>query len=161
MEASSFINDVPTPNAITSNCQDSFRVRELSNLKVLFAEDNVVNQKITMSYLSQLGCQADLAENGEQVLQLMHNQNYDIILMDCQMPLLDGYATTYAIRQLEANILATNGVIEHIIIIAMTANAFKEDRDRCLSVGMDDYLSKPIRKQKLKETLEHWMSQIS
>jgi len=106
-----------------------------------------------MTYLSQLGCQADLAENGEQVLELMQNKDYDIILMDCQMPLLDGYDTTQAIRQLEA----TSKISKHVVIIAMTANAFTEDRDRCLAIGMDDFLSKPIRKQQLKETLEDWM----
>lgn len=128
---------------------------ELKNLQVLLAEDNVVNQKITLSYLSQIGCQADLAENGEQVLQLLPTKNYDIILMDCQMPLLDGYATTRAIRQAEAQSSSGN----RIMIIAMTANAFKEDRDRCLESGMNDYLSKPIRKKQLQETLEYWMAQ--
>jgi CheY-like chemotaxis protein len=121
---------------------------DLKKLRVLLAEDNVVNQKITMSYLSQIGCQADLAEDGKQVLQLLPTKNYDIILMD-------GYATTRAIRQLEAQAEA----IDRIMIIAMTANAFKEDRDRCLESGMDDYLSKPIRKKQLQETLEYWVSQ--
>jgi CheY-like chemotaxis protein len=160
IEMSSLTHDVPTSSVVVQNHQANHSERELSNLKILLAEDNIVNQKITMTYLSQLGFQADLAEDGEQVLQLMHTKNYDIILIDCLMPLLDGYATTYAIRQLEANALATTGVTEHIIIIAMTANAFKEDRDRCLAAGMDDYLSKPILKQKLKETLEHWMTKI-
>ncbi|MBD2189563.1 PAS domain-containing hybrid sensor histidine kinase/response regulator [Pseudanabaena mucicola] len=126
----------------------------LSHLKILLAEDNIVNQKVTMAYLSQLGCRTDLAENGEQVLQLMQTQDYDIILMDCQMPLLDGYATTQAIRHSEAN--AQIG--KHVVIIAMTANAFTEDRDRCLAIGMDDYLSKPIRKHQLKEILERWIA---
>lgn len=128
----------------------------LSNLKILLAEDNVVNQKIMMSYLSQLSCQADLADNGEQVLQLIKSKDYDIILMDCQMPLLDGYDTTQAIRQMEM----TQELLKHIFIVAMTANAFKEDRDRCLAVGMDDYLSKPIRRKQLQEMLEHWMLKI-
>lgn len=128
--------------------------KEVENLRVLLAEDNIVNQKITMAYLSQLGCQADLAENGEQVLQLIKIEDYDIILMDCQMPLLDGYETTVAIRQLEAAVESP----KHIVIIAMTANAFTEDRDRCLAMGMDDFLSKPIRRQKLKETIENWIS---
>lgn len=131
----------------------SIGVENLTRLRVLLAEDNIVNQKVTMTYLSQLGCQADLAENGEQVLELMQNKDYDIILMDCQMPLLDGYDTTQAIRQLEA----TSKISKHVVIIAMTANAFTEDRDRCLVIGMDDFLSKPIRKQQLKETLEDWM----
>ena len=97
-----------------------------------------------------------MAENGEEVLELVKSKYYDIILMDCQMPLLDGYATTQAIRHLEANHQLPN----HIVIIAMTANAFAEDRDRCLASGMDDYLSKPVRKQKIQETLERWKQVI-
>jgi PAS domain S-box-containing protein len=127
---------------------------KLKNSKILLAEDNIINQKVAMAYLSQLGCQADLAKNGEQVLQLIQHKDYDIILMDCQMPILDGYGTTQAIRQLEANAQPA----KHVTIIAMTANAFTEDRDRCLEVGMDDFLSKPIRRQQLKETIEHWLS---
>jgi CheY-like chemotaxis protein len=71
---------------------------------------------------------------------------------------LDGYATTQAIRQLEANPQSTQS--KHLVIIAMTANAFTEDRDRCLAVGMDDYMSKPIRRDKLRETLSHWQNRI-
>ncbi|PZU96320.1 MAG: hybrid sensor histidine kinase/response regulator [Pseudanabaena sp.] len=127
---------------------------KLNNLKILLAEDNIVNQKVTMAYLSQLGCQADLAENGEEVLQLLQNNNYQVILMDCQMPLLDGYETTQAIRKLELS----SAPSQHVIIIAMTANAFTEDRDHCIEMGMDDFLSKPIRRQFLKETLERWVS---
>ncbi len=133
---------------------------ELPNLKILLAEDNIVNQKVTLTYLSQLHCHADLAENGEQVLEKYHQKNYDIILMDCQMPLMDGYETTQAIRQLEAEMRLRSSVPSHVVIIAMTANAFTEDRDRCLAVGMDDYLSKPIRRKQLKETLEYWMSKF-
>lgn len=136
--------------------QDISSVESLSNLKILLAEDNIVNQKIMMTYLSQLNCQADLVDNGEKVLQLVISKHYDIILMDCQMPLLDGYDTTQAIRQMEM----ANELPHHIVILAMTANAFKEDRDRCLAVGMDDYLSKPIRRKQLQEMLEHWMLKI-
>jgi CheY-like chemotaxis protein len=135
-------------------------VSEFSKLKILLAEDNVVNQKVTMTYLSQLNCQADLAENGEEVLQLLKQKDYDIILMDCQMPYLDGYGTTQAIRQLESSASSINQAFKRIIIVAMTANAFKEDRDRCLAIGMDDYLSKPIRRNDLKATLQYWVSKI-
>ncbi len=127
---------------------------DLSNLQILVAEDNVVNQKITMTYLSRLGYQADLAVNGKQVLELTAIKDYDLILMDCQMPILDGYTATQAIRQLE------NQSSRHTVIIAMTANAFKEDRDRCLAAGMDDYLTKPVRKEQIKKVITHWMTQI-
>jgi PAS domain S-box-containing protein len=139
---------------LRNNSKEKGSLEKFKNLKVLLAEDNIVNQKVIMTYLSQLGCQAELAENGEQVLQLMQTKDYDVVLMDCQMPLLDGYATTESIRQLEATAKLSN----HIVIIAMTANAFTEDRDRCLAVGMDDFLSKPIRRQQLKETLENWIT---
>jgi PAS domain S-box-containing protein len=158
IEASVIVKDYSTSSVVVPNLHDiskeNVSVETLENLRVLLAEDNIVNQKVTMAYLSQLGCQADLAENGEQVLQLIQTKNYDIILMDCQMPILDGYAATETIRQLEANAASS----KHVVIIAMTANAFTEDRDRCLAVGMDDFLSKPIRKQQLKETLENWIS---
>jgi signal transduction histidine kinase/CheY-like chemotaxis protein len=157
IDLSNLANDSPPNTVMTLNSPESppenVGFGASKNLKILLAEDNIVNQKISMSYLSRIGYEADLAENGEQVLQLMQTQDYDLILMDCQMPLLDGYATTQAIRQLEASTKSS----KHIIIIAMTANAFKEDRDRCLAVGMDDYLTKPIRKNQLKETLEHWI----
>ena len=131
-------------------------VGDLSNLRIILAEDNLVNQKIMIAYLTKLNCTFDLAENGEEVLELVKTKDYDVILMDCQMPLLDGYDTTQAIRQMEVN----HQLSKHIVIIAMTANAFVEDRDRCLASGMDDYLSKPLRKQQLKETLEQWMQTI-
>ena len=132
------------------------RIGELSNLRIILAEDNLVNQKIMVAYLTKLNYVFDLAENGEEVLELLKSKDYDVILMDCQMPLLDGYDTTQAIREMEAN----HQLSKHIVIIAMTANAFAEDRDRCLASGMDDYLSKPLRKQQLKETLERWMQNI-
>ena len=139
---------------------ENTNVVRLPSLKILLAEDNVVNQKVTLAYLSQLNCDADLAENGEQVLEKYHQRDYDVILMDCQMPIMDGYETTRSIRQLEAKLAIHSSVPRHVVIIAMTANAFTEDRDRCLAVGMDDYLSKPIRRKQLKETLEYWMSKF-
>lgn len=148
------IRDNKIREGSNKNINQNVNLTALSHLKILLAEDNIVNQKVTMAYLSQLGYRTDLAENGEQVLQLMQTQDYDIILMDCQMPILDGYATTQAIRQSETN--AQIG--KHVVIIAMTANAFTEDRDRCLAIGMDDYLSKPIRKHQLKEMLECWIA---
>ncbi len=161
IEISSPISAAPSkslniPNS-TEKPNEGDSLAKFKKLKILLAEDNVVNQKITMAYLSQIGCQSELAENGEKVLQLIQTTSYDFILMDCQMPLLDGYDTTKAIRQLEA----ANQFPKHIVIVAMTANAFKEDRDRCIESGMDDYLSKPIRKKQLQETLEHWMTKIS
>ncbi|XHX79149.1 MAG: PAS domain S-box protein [Stenomitos frigidus ULC029] len=122
-------------------------------LTFLLVEDNAVNQRVTLSQLKHLGYTADVATDGEVALQMMTQANYDLVLMDCQMPGLDGYSTTREIRRLEA------GQQQQTVIIALTANAMKEDRDQCLAAGMDDYLSKPLQKDILAAKLTHW-SQI-
>lgn len=109
----------------------------------------MVNQRVTLSQLKGLGYTADVASDGEVALQMMAQTTYDIVLMDCQMPKLDGYSTTHAIRRLE-------GQRRRTIIIALTANAMKQDRDQCLAAGMDDYLSKPLPKDVLATKLTHW-----
>lgn len=124
-----------------------------SPLKILLVEDNLVNQKVTLGQLKQLGYQADVAEDGQEALHCLSLRAYDLVLMDCQMPVLDGYDTTQEIRRRE-------GTNRHTIIIALTANAMKEDRDRCLQVGMDDYLSKPVLKDQLAAMLASWTSQL-
>ncbi len=117
---------------------------EISNLKVLLAEDNIVNQKVTMSMLSKLGMQADLVENGHQALNAIEGRHYDVILMDMQMPLLDGIDATRAIRSRK---------ISQPWIIAATANASEEDRERCLAAGMNDHLAKPIKMKDIEMAL--------
>lgn len=119
------------------------------NLKILLAEDNPVNQKVTVKQLELLGYQVDVANHGEEALQLWKKNAYDIILMDCQMPILDGYETTRQIRRLESS-------DRHTITIAMTAHAMKEDREKCLASGMDDYLSKPVCPEQLQAILCKW-----
>ncbi|AFY68831.1 PAS/PAC sensor hybrid histidine kinase [Thalassoporum mexicanum PCC 7367] len=130
------------------------RQQQRTNLKILLAEDNLVNQKVALKMLEKLGYKADVAQNGQQVLQLMARTNYDLILMDCQMPLLDGYATTQEIRNRE-------GENRHTVIVAMTANAMKEDRQKCLDAGMDDYISKPVSKKDIQDILDEWSSMIT
>ncbi|MDZ7962173.1 MAG: response regulator [Aulosira sp. DedQUE10] len=128
-----------------------------SKLRVLLAEDNRVNQKVALKQLQNLGYEADVAANGEEVLQLIEKIPYDLILMDCQMPILDGLETTKEIRRLPENYFASNS---QPIVIAMTANAMAEDKQLCLNAGMDDYLSKPVVKDKLAAVLEHWSQMI-
>ena len=128
-----------------------------SKLKLLLAEDNLVNQKVFIKQIQSLGYQADAVANGQEVLELLDKIPYDLIFMDCQMPVLDGIETTKEIRRRPLNTLAKN---QQPIIIAITANAMKEDQKRCLDAGMDDYLSKPVAKDKLAAMLERWSQNL-
>jgi len=117
---------------------------------ILLAEDNLANQKLAMLVLGKLGCQVTPVVNGLEVVEAVRRGQYDIILMDCQMPEMDGFEATLAIREVEK----TTG--QHIPIIAMTANAMQGDREQCLAGGMDDYISKPISPKQLKQIIERW-----
>lgn len=119
---------------------------------VLLAEDNPTNQKLAMMLLNKLGCQIILAANGREAVEAVRMRMPDLVLMDCQMPEMDGFDATIAIRELER----PRG--RHTPIIAMTANAMHGDREKCLSAGMDDYLSKPISPKQFKQMLERWLS---
>ena len=120
-----------------------------ANLRILLAEDNRVNQKVALRQLKTLGYVAEVAANGEEVLQALVDREFDLVLMDCQMPVMDGFEATVTIREREAG-------EQRIPIIAMTASALEDDRDRCLAVGMDDFLSKPVRKPDLQAVLHKW-----
>ena len=125
----------------------------VSTTRVLLAEDNPVNREVALGMLEFLGCHVDLAENGQHAVEAVSRQRYDLVFMDCQMPVLDGFAATAAIRRHEASI----GTGHHIPIIALTANAMDGDRDKCLEAGMDDYLSKPFSQEGLRAALQRWM----
>lgn len=145
-----------TESALLSNSEIplALSVRSLTPLasspRVLLAEDNTANQKVAVTMLRILGCDVDLADDGRAAVQKATNRSYDIILMDCQMPHVDGIAATKAIRDWEKQREAT----ESIPIVAVTANALLTDRERCLNAGMTDYLSKPFRLADLKATIE-------
>jgi CheY-like chemotaxis protein len=117
-------------------------------LRILLAEDNVVNQKLAMRLLQQMGYRADLASNGAEAIESVQRQTYDVVLMDVQMPEMDGLEAS---RQITARWRPQ----ERPRIVAMTANAMQGDRDMCLAAGMDDYLTKPIRVERLVEALNH------
>ncbi len=117
--------------------------------RILLAEDNIINQKVALGLLNNIGYGADVANNGLEVIAALDLRPYDLILMDCQMPELDGYETTARIR--------SRADTKSIKIIAMTANAMRGESEKCLEAGMDDYLSKPVRLETLREMLSRWM----
>jgi len=123
----------------------------VSRLRILLAEDHPINQKLSLLVLEGLGAAADTAEDGLQVMTAVARQDYDVILMDCNMPELDGYEATRKVRQLEES----RGISrkKRTWIVALTANALAEDRERCLAAGMDDFLSKPFTAAELRRAL--------
>lgn len=123
---------------------------KFSGKKILVAEDYFVNQEVTQDILELMDFTVDIAENGREALEKYEQNHYDAILMDIQMPELDGYQATKEIRKKE------NGE-KHIPIIALTANALSGDREKCLEAGMDDYISKPIEAVKLEAILKKYI----
>jgi two-component system, sensor histidine kinase and response regulator len=123
--------------------------------QVLVVEDNLVNQRIAKSMLQRLGYRVDIANNGEEGIAMWSMGDYDAIIMDCQMPVLDGYSATMRIREMEEE-LAREGR-RRLPIIALTAHAMPYDRQKCLDAGMDDYLTKPVAVGDLGDTLTRWI----
>lgn len=121
--------------------------------QVLVVEDNLVNQKVSRAMLQKLGYQVDIANNGLEGVEMWASGHYDAIIMDCQMPVLDGYSATERIRQMENE----GGAGRRLPIIALTAHSMPYDRQKCLDSGMDDYLVKPVGVQVLGATLEKWL----
>jgi len=114
-------------------------------LRILLVEDNAVNQMLALGVLQKLGCRADLAHDGEEAIAMTRASRYDVVLMDMQMPKMDGVSATRAIRAMEN--------VHQPYIIALTANAMESDRQLCLSAGMNDFLAKPFKTAELREKM--------
>jgi len=118
---------------------------------ILLAEDNAINQMVTLAELQELGLTAHVVGDGNEALKALSRHNYALVLMDCQMPELDGFAATREVRRRET------GTGRHVPIIAMTASTMQGDRERCLAAGMDDYIGKPVELNELREALQRWL----
>lgn len=130
--------------------------RDFSGARILLVEDHPINQMLVLKWLQRIGInQVDTAPNGFETLSLLRNNSYDVILMDCQMPELDGYETTSLVRDMEKQLNL------HIPIIAMTANAMLGEREKCLAAGMDDYMSKPLDPKQFRKKIIHWLNKQS
>ncbi|MCB1601274.1 MAG: response regulator, partial [Xanthomonadales bacterium] len=136
------------PTAAASDAQPQAKLSG----HALLVEDNPVNRQVAQRLLSLIGISFDVAENGKEAFEMMGRGSYDVVLMDCQMPVMDGYTATRSRRTLEQE-----RSIPRIPIIAMTANAMAGDREKCLASGMDDYMSKPLNRGLLEQTIRKWM----
>ncbi|CUS36957.1 hypothetical protein COMA2_30003 [Candidatus Nitrospira nitrificans] len=116
-----------------------------------------MNQKVAANMIEKLGYRVNVAANGREAVESLARIPYALVFMDCQMPEMDGFEATKMIRNQEASLQQAGGELPHLPIIAMTANAMKEDRDRCLEVGMDGFLSKPVASKSLEAVLSYWL----
>ena len=123
------------------------------NARILLAEDNIINQKVAQNILKKLGYTADVVADGGEAVQALEMIDYDLVLMDCMMPEMNGFEATAMIRNTASKVLNHN-----IPIIAMTANAMKGDHEKCIEAGMDDYMSKPVKKTELSVMLAKWLT---
>jgi len=140
--------EAPTPSNRTTQAPVNF-----SSVSVLIVEDNVINQELILEILQEQGMQVDLANNGAEAIAMLDNKDYNLVLMDCQMPVMDGFSATRIIRE--------NPRLNELPIIAMTANSSPEDREQCFACGMNEFITKPINWEQFFQTLTHWVKPTS
>jgi PAS domain S-box-containing protein len=145
-------NEQPLITVYTSSELPKFNARVL-----VVVEDNITNQIVAQCMLEEFGIQVDLAANGEEALTALETLPYDIVFMDCQMPVMDGYEATRSIREPTFNFHASREHDRAIPIIAVTANTMQGDREKCFAAGMDDFIAKPVELEKLQQALQRWL----
>jgi CheY-like chemotaxis protein len=118
--------------------------------RVLVVEDNAVNQKVALTILGKLGIRADVAGDGREGVELLKRRPYDVVFIDCQMPVMNGYEAVEEIRK-------AAGPNQRVAIIALTADAMQQSRERCLAAGMDDFITKPVKPDDFSRALERWL----
>ncbi len=156
-QGSAFSFSLPLPRAEDARTAQAARIPEpakkesMENARLLLVEDNEINREIALELLGMLGFSVDVAENGAEAVEAVRNRDYDLVLMDIQMPVMDGFAAARKIRALDKPGVAG------LPIVAMTANAMSEDRGKCLDAGMNDHIAKPINPELLYTTLKHWL----
>ena len=157
-KGSSFWFTVDLPCADVTSGADEKAVNDDENIRfkaeVLLVEDNPINQMVAQKMLQKIGLKAVLADNGAEALKCLDQQSFDLVLMDCQMPEMDGFDATREIRRLDIRSLNK----KRLPVIAMTANVMSGDRERCLEVGMDDYIGKPVQRDQLARVLGKWLA---
>jgi two-component system, sensor histidine kinase and response regulator len=164
-------NDTPARSVVPQLVTRHIVAENVQHRRILVVEDNIVNQKLAVRMVEKLGYKPDVVDNGKEALTALAKGDYAAILMDCQMPVMDGFETTRRIREREATAASRDSPdgdvgrpgtgpqsTPHIPIIAVTANAMQGDRERCLATGMDDYLAKPIKLAELRNALARWTS---
>jgi signal transduction histidine kinase/CheY-like chemotaxis protein len=145
-----FMSDSSLPSAEKADAPGA--ASTAVSARILLAEDNPVNQEVAQYMLQGFGCSVDIAHNGHAALQAVQQNTYDLVLMDCMMPEMDGYTATAEIRRRQSS-----GQLPHFPIVALTANAIEGDREKCLIAGMDDYLSKPFKAESLLRVIKLWL----
>lgn len=144
-----YVSDLPV---VSDDSSRAHHGHELIAARILLVEDNHINVVVAKGLIEMFGPSVDVANNGQEALEMLKKQQFDLIFMDCQMPVLDGYECTRSIRADES------GLINHEIpIVALTANAMRGDREKCLAAGMNDYLAKPVESEMIYQKLKHWL----